>query len=64
MSRPPTSQTLQPRVFEQRRLQAELAYERRREDPRAAQDNRKLWISRHKAARAWMKQKRGGLDDG
>jgi ribosome biogenesis GTPase len=45
------------------KLQAELAYERRREDPLAAKENRKLWASRHKAARAWMKQKRGG-DDG
>lgn len=46
------------------KLQAELAYEHRREDPRAAQENRKLWASRHKAARAWIKQKRGGPDDG
>jgi ribosome biogenesis GTPase len=45
------------------KLQAELAYERRREDPQAAKENRKLWASRHKAARAWMKQKRG-IDDG
>ena len=40
------------------KLQAELAYERRREDPRAAQENRKLWASRHKAGRARTKQKR------
>jgi len=46
------------------KLQAELAFERRKEDPRAAQENKKLWASRHKAARAWMKQKRGGLEDG
>jgi ribosome biogenesis GTPase len=45
------------------KLQAELAYERRREDPQAAKENRKLWASRHKAARAWMKRKRG-MDDG
>lgn len=45
------------------KLQAELAYARRRDDPRAAQENRKLWASRHKAARAWMKQKRGGGDE-
>ncbi|HET6971676.1 MAG TPA: ribosome small subunit-dependent GTPase A [Phenylobacterium sp.] len=45
------------------KLQAELAYAHRREDPRAAVENKKLWISRHKAARAWMKQKRGGGDD-
>lgn len=42
------------------KLQAELAYEHRRDDVRAAQDNKKLWISRHKSARAWMKQKRAG----
>jgi ribosome biogenesis GTPase len=52
------------RLHAYEKLQAELAYERRREDPRAAQENRKLWISRHKAARAWMKQKRGGPDEG
>jgi len=46
------------------KLQAELAFEHRKEDPKAAQENKKLWISRHKAARAWMKQKRGGGDDG
>ncbi|MBL8553273.1 MAG: ribosome small subunit-dependent GTPase A [Phenylobacterium sp.] len=45
------------------KLQAELAYEHRREDPQAAQANRKLWISRHKSARAWMKQKRAGPGD-
>lgn len=44
------------------KLQAELAFTHRREDPRAAAENRKLWISRQKSARAWMKQKRG--DDG
>jgi ribosome biogenesis GTPase len=54
----------QARLAAYAKLQAELAYERRREDPRAAQENRKLWISRHKAARAWMKQKRGGPGDG
>ena len=42
-----------------RKLQAELAYEHRREDPKAAIENKKMWASRHKAARAWMKQKRG-----
>ncbi len=48
------------RSFE--KLQAELAFERRKEDPRAALENKKLWISRHKAGRARMKAKRG--DDG
>jgi len=46
------------------KLQAELAYERRRADPRAAIENKKLWISRIKSAKGWAKQKRGGLDDG
>lgn len=45
------------------KLQGELAFERRKEDPRAAQENKKLWASRHKAARAWIKQKRGGADE-
>lgn len=44
------------------KLQAELAFEHRRGDPRAQQENRKLWASRHKAARAWIKQKRKGPD--
>ena len=44
------------------KLQAELAFERRKEDPRAALENKKLWISRHKTGRARMKAKRG--DDG
>lgn len=46
------------------KLQAELAFERRREDPRAAQDNKKLWASRHKIGKARSKAKRGGLDEG
>jgi ribosome biogenesis GTPase len=41
------------------KLQAELAFERRKEDPRAAIENKKLWISRHKVGRARMKAKRG-----
>ena len=49
------------RSFE--KLQAELAFERRKEDPREALANKKKWIAVHKSARAWMKQKRGGLDD-
>lgn len=51
---------LEERLRAYEKLQAELAYERRREDPRAAQETRKLWASRHKAARAWIKQKRSG----
>lgn len=57
--------TLDPdrlRSFE--KLQAELAFERRKEDPRAAVENKKLWITRHKAGRARLKAKRGGDDDG
>jgi len=41
------------------KLQAELAYEHRKEDPRAVIENRKLWASRHKAGRARSKAKRG-----
>ena len=46
-----------------RKLQAELAHERRKEDPRAAQENRRLWASRHKTAKAWSKAKRGFGDE-
>lgn len=45
------------------KLQAELAFEHRREDPRAAAENKKLWASRHKAARAWIKKKRSFGDE-
>ncbi|PZQ65791.1 MAG: ribosome small subunit-dependent GTPase A [Phenylobacterium zucineum] len=45
------------------KLQAEMAFEHRRTDPRADKENRKLWASRHKAARAWVKQKRKGPDE-
>ena len=45
------------------KLQAELAFEHRRADPRAEKENRKLWASRHKAARAWIKHKRKGPDE-
>jgi len=44
------------------KLQGELAHEVRKEDPRAAIEARKVWISRQKSARAWMKTKRG-IDD-
>lgn len=46
-----------------RKLQAELAFEHRREDPRAEQAHRKLWASRAKAGRARMKMKRDVPDD-
>lgn len=45
------------------KLQAELAYEHRRQDPQAERENRKLWASRHKSARAWIKTKRQGPAD-
>ncbi|WP_334162015.1 ribosome small subunit-dependent GTPase A [Phenylobacterium sp.] len=41
-----------------RKLQRELAYERRREDPLAREAERKLWMGRHKSAKAHMKAKR------
>ena len=50
----------QARLSAYEKLQAELAFEQRRVDPQAAKENRKLWASRHKAARAWIKQKRSG----
>jgi ribosome biogenesis GTPase len=46
------------------KLQAELAHEHRREDPRAALEAKKMSASRHKAARVWIKKKRGGPDGG
>ncbi|WP_293375829.1 ribosome small subunit-dependent GTPase A [Phenylobacterium sp. SCN 70-31] len=45
------------------KLQAELAYEHRRQDPEAERQNRRLWASRHKAGRARTKAKRAGPDD-
>lgn len=50
------------RSFE--KLQAELAFEHRKADPRAATENNKVWIGRHKAGRARMKAKRSGDDAG
>lgn len=51
------------RLASYEKLQAELAFEHRREDPRAAAENRKLWASRHKAAKAWIKKKRSFGDE-
>jgi ribosome biogenesis GTPase len=45
------------------KLQAEMAYEHRREDPRAAAENRKHWAAIHKAARVHIKAKRRGPDE-
>jgi ribosome biogenesis GTPase len=53
----------QGRLAAYEKLQAELAFEHRRTDPRAERENRKLWASRHKTARAWIKQKRKGPDE-
>jgi ribosome biogenesis GTPase / thiamine phosphate phosphatase len=41
------------------KLQRELAHEAQKSDPHLRAEARKLWISRHKASRAWMKTKRG-----
>jgi ribosome biogenesis GTPase len=46
------------------KLQAELAFEKRKEDPQLALANKRLWITRHKAGRAQMKAKRRGIDEG
>ena len=59
-----TGELSEDRLNAYAKLQAELAFERRKADPRVAQEHKKLWASRHKASRAWMKQKRGGLEDG
>ncbi len=46
-----------------RKLQKELAHGRRREDPLAAQAEKRRWASVQKEARAWTKAKRD-VDDG
>jgi ribosome biogenesis GTPase len=46
-----------------RKLQREMAYETRREDPRARAQARKVWISRTKGVRSMMKQRRREQDD-
>ena len=46
------------------KLQAELAFEKRKEDPRLALVTKRLWITRHKAAKVRMKAKRGAVDEG
>ena len=51
------------RLYNYEKLQAELAHDRRRQDPVAALENRKLWASRHKAGKARSRQKRT-IDDG
>jgi ribosome biogenesis GTPase len=50
------------RLASWRKLQRELAHERRREDPLARKAEQKRWIAIHKSARAWMKAKRA-FDD-
>jgi ribosome biogenesis GTPase len=44
------------------KLQAELAFERRKADPREASEHRRHWVTIHKAARARMKSKYGADD--
>ena len=49
------------RLWNYEKLQAELAHDRRRQDPVAALEHKKLWTSRHKAGKAGkarMKEKR------
>jgi ribosome biogenesis GTPase len=50
------------RLASWRKLQRELAHERRREDPLARKAEQKRWIAIHKSARAWTKRKRA-FDD-
>ena len=51
------------RLYNFEKLQAELAHDRRRQDPLAALEHKKLWASRHKASKVRMKMKRGVLDE-
>ena len=44
------------------KLQRELAHLDLKDDPLARAEVRKVWIGRHKAARAHMKHKRGGME--
>lgn len=56
--------TLDPgRLYNFEKLQAELAHDRRRQDPVAALEHKKLWVSRHKAGKARLKAKRGFVDE-
>ena len=52
------------RLWNYEKLQAELAHDRRRQDPVAALEHRKVWVSRHKAGKARMKEKRRFGDEG
>lgn len=51
------------RLYNFEKLQAELAHDRRRQDPVAALEHKKLWVGRHKASKQRMKMKRGVLDE-
>jgi len=51
------------RLASWRKLQREMAHERRKEDPLARQEERKRWAAIHKTSRAWIKQKRGGWEE-
>ena len=51
------------RLYNFEKLQAELAQDRRRQDPLAALEHKRLWASRHKAGKQRMKMKRGVLDE-
>lgn len=51
------------RLYNYEKLQAELAHDRRRQDPVAAAETKKLWASRHKAGKARGKQKRQMPED-
>lgn len=51
------------RLYNYEKLQAELAHDRRRQDPVAAQESKKLWTSRHKAGKARARQKRQMPDE-
>ncbi len=58
-----TGRTLDPGRWKSfGKLQRELAHLDLKDDPLARAEVRRVWIGRHKAARAHMKHKRGGLE--
>lgn len=51
------------RLASWRKLQREMAHERRKEDPAARKAEQRRWIAVQKSARAWTKAKRGAPED-
>lgn len=51
------------RLASWKKLQREMAHERRKEDPAARKAEQQRWIAIQKSARAWTKAKRGRFDE-